>query len=116
MDQYVEGFRNIWFRKVFSFNYGFISFGSTNDIIRLDGEDLLEYMRSTKSFQCPYFHFPKPLSTKLGFTAQRLLRDKRVRSDRPRMHLVIHKVTQFQHIGDTHSDRLVKHLPCKTVI
>ena len=53
----------------------------SKNIIRLDRKNFLKNMCSTESFQCPNFHLPKTLTTKLSLTTQRLLSNKRVRTD-----------------------------------
>ena len=65
-------------------------------------------MRGAVCFERPYFHFSESLSPELRFTAERLLRDERVRADRPRVNLVIHQVRQLQHIDVADRDFLLK--------
>ena len=50
------------------------------------------------------------LSTKLRLTTQRLLRDKRVWTNRTGVDLVIDKVVQLQHVDIADSDRTVEDL------
>ena len=57
-----------------------VHLGSTCHVIRLNSQHFLQGMRSTVSLECPHLHLTKSLTTKLGFTTQRLLRDKAVRA------------------------------------
>ncbi len=70
----------------------------------------------TICFQCPNFHLTKTLTTKLGLTTKRLLRNETVWSDRTRVHFIIHHVVQFQHIDDTHRCFLVETIAGFTII
>src|SRR5690606_15008114 len=62
-----------------------------------------------------HFHFPETLSTKLRLSAQRLLGDKRVRTDGARVHLVVDKVTELQHVGNAYGYRLIESLSGESV-
>src|SRR5687767_7766853 len=73
-------------------------------------------MRCTISLQSPHFHLSESLSAKLSFTAERLLSNQRIRTDRPGMDLVIHKVGELQHVDITNRNFLFKWLARHTVI
>src|SRR5690606_21044692 len=64
----------------------------------------------------PNLHFSKTLTSKLCFTTERLLRNERVGSYGTGVHLVVHHVSQFQHVNNTYRGRLVKTLTCTTII
>ena len=49
-------------------------------------------MRRTVGLEGPDLHLAEALAAVLGLSAQRLLRDKRVRADRARVDLVRHEV------------------------
>src|SRR5512137_2943810 len=72
-------------------------------------------MSCTECLKCPYFHFPKPLSSKLCFTAKRLLGDKGIRSDRTGMHFIVNHMAKFHHIDYTYCSRLVETFACASV-
>src|SRR5439155_18006897 len=71
-------------------------------------QDFLQNIRPPIGLQRPDFHFTKTLSTELCFTAQWLLRNQAVRTGRTRMDFVLDEVSQLQHIGVTHSNRMVE--------
>ena len=56
----------------------------------------------------PHFHFAEPLAAELRLAAERLLGDERVRSDRPRVDLVVDQVRQLQHVDVADGDVLLE--------
>ena len=58
---------------------------------------------------------PETLTTELGFTTQRLLRNERVRSNRTSMDFFFHQVMEFQHVHDSDCDRILEWNSCTTV-
>src|SRR6202008_1233079 len=108
MQQYVEGFRYTRSWHIFTFNNCFVSFSTTNNVIRLDSKHFLKNVCCTECFQCPNLHLTKTLTTELCFTTQRLLSNKRVRSDRTCVHLIVNKVSKFQHVNHPNSYRLIE--------
>ena len=56
----------------------------------------------TVRFKRPNLHLTETLSAELRFTAKRLLRDKRVRTDGSRVDLVIDEVEQFHIVHDAY--------------
>src|SRR6185437_10938821 len=105
LHQYVERLRNAWLWKVLSLDDGFVYPAASVHIVRLDGENFLQRVRGAVRLQCPYLHFSEPLTAELGLARQRLLRDQRVRSDAPRVDLVIHQVRELEHVDLTHRYR-----------
>ena len=65
-------------------------------------------MGGAECLERPYLHLSETLATELGLTAQRLLRDQRVRTDGTCVHLVLDHVAQLQHVDHAHSGRLVE--------
>src|SRR5688572_1607739 len=96
--KHVEGFRNVDLADRFSLDDGFVSLGTSWDVVRLNGENFLKRVRSTVSFKCPYFHFTKALTSKLRLTTKRLLGNERVRTNGALVDLVLNHVVQLQHI------------------
>ena len=99
-----------------AFDNGFVSFGTTGDIVGLDGEDFLEDVACTEGFDGPDLHLSETLTTELGFTAEGLLRDERVGSDGTGVHFVFDHVTEFEHVGHTDSSFLVEAFARGTVV
>lgn len=56
-----------------AFDNGFVSFGTTGDIVGLDGEDFLEDVACTEGFDGPDLHLSETLTTKLCLTTKWLL-------------------------------------------
>ena len=73
MQQHVERFRYSRSWQRFALDNGFVGLRTSGDIIRLNGQDLLQDMGSTECFDSPNLHFTKTLTTELGLTTQRLL-------------------------------------------
>ena len=80
LDEDPEGLWNTRFRDVFTLDNGFVDLDTSNGVVRLDGEQLLEGVGGTVGLQCPHLHLAEALATELGFTTQRLLRNHRVRA------------------------------------
>ena len=68
------------------------------------------------AFERPDFHFSEALSAELRLTAERLLRDKAVRSYRARVDLVVYEVYEFQHVHDADHDLVGHRLACTSVV
>src|SRR3989344_3124319 len=56
-------------------------------------------MGGAVTLKSPDFHFSKSLASELGFSSQRLLSDKRVRSDRTHVNLILNHVDQFHKVS-----------------
>src|SRR6185436_3730568 len=67
---------------ILPFDDRFIDSRASGDVVRFDGEQLLQRVRSSVRFQRPDFHFSEALAAELSLATQGLLRDERVRSDR----------------------------------
>ena len=115
-DKNFKGFRYARFRYVFTFDDSFVGFYAANNVVRFDGEDLLQSVSGAISFQGPNLHLTKTLSAKLCFTAKRLLRNQRVRTGRTGMDLVVDQMMQFQHIYTAYGNLIIKRLACTAVI
>src|SRR5688572_9598386 len=55
-------------------------------------------MRGAVRFERPHLHLAKPLAAELRLAGERLLRHERVRSNAPRVDLVVHEVRQLEHV------------------
>ncbi len=73
-------------------------------------------MGGTVCLQCPDLHLTETLATELRLTAERLLGDEAVRTDRTGVHLVVHHVTQFHEVGHTYGSHLVERLARLAVV
>src|SRR3546814_10576721 len=75
-----------------------VDLGTASDVVRLHGQHFLQRVGGAVGFKRPDFHFPEALATELRLTAERLLGDERVRTDRTGMNLVVHEVVQLDHV------------------
>src|SRR5207237_7944831 len=82
LDQDPERFRDARLLDRLALDDGFVGLDAPGGVVRLDGHHFLERVCRTVSLQRPHFHFAKALAAELRFTAERLLRDQRVRSGR----------------------------------
>src|SRR5690349_14921222 len=106
--QHVERLRDVRLPHVLALNDRLVCFRTTDNVVGLNREDFLEDVRRTECLDRPHFHFSETLTTELCLTTQRLLRDEGVRTDRTCVHLIVNKVTEFQHVCHTNRYRLIK--------
>ena len=116
MQEHVKRFGQTRCRERFALDDSFVGAGTSGDIIGLDGEDLLEHVCGTVCLECPYLHLSESLAAELRFTAERLLGDEAVRTDRTGVHLVIYHVTEFHEVGHADGRHLVERLACLAVV
>src|SRR3546814_13649303 len=71
-------------------------------VVRLHRQHFLQRVGCAVSLECPDFHFTEALATELRLATQRLLSDERVRTGRPRVHLVVDQMVQLPvvHVAD----------------
>ena len=81
-------------------------FTSSDLTVRISCSDV----RGAVRLERPHFHLSETLAAELRLAGERLLRDERVRSDAPRVDLVVHEVRELQHVdladGDRRRERL----------
>src|SRR5580765_654456 len=97
-DEHVERLGQARRERRVSLDDRLVNLRSADHIVRLRREQLLEDVRRAVGFERPDLHFSEPLSAELRLAAERLLRDERVRPDRPRVDLVVDQVRQLQHV------------------
>ena len=73
-------------------------------------------MAGTEGFDRPDLHLSETLTTEVGLTTERLLRDERVRSDGTGVHLVFDHVAELEHVGHTHRCLLVEAFARRTIV
>ena len=93
-----------------------VHLGPAVDVVRLDGEHLLQRVRRAVGLERPHFHLAEALAAELRLAAQRLLRDEAVRAGRARVHLVVDEVVQLQHVHVADGDRAVERLAGAAVV
>src|SRR4051812_20632404 len=98
-----------------SFDDGLVNLGTAFDVVRLRREQLLQRVSGSICFEGPNFHFSEALASELGFSAERLLGDERIRSDRTRVNLVVDQMRELEHVDVADADALLEHLAGHTV-
>src|ERR1700690_1001056 len=87
-----------------------VGLDSTHDVVRLDGEQLLQNVGRAVRLERPDLHLAETLAAELGLAAQRLLRDQAVRSRGPGVDLVLHEVVELEHVDEADRDRPIERL------
>src|SRR4051812_12375917 len=105
-DKHVERLRYARLDRRFALHDGLVDLGAAIHVVGLRRQQLLQDVSRAVSFQSPNFHLSEALSAKLRLAAQRLLGDKRVRSDGARVDLVVDQVRELQHVDVAHRHRL----------
>src|ERR1700678_1943240 len=107
-NQHVERLWNARLDGRLTLDDGLVDLGTAIDIIGLGSQQLLQDVGSAVGFEGPHFHLAETLSTELRLATQRLLRDKRIRSDRTRVDLVVDQVRELQHVDVPYRCRLLE--------
>src|SRR6266566_1821074 len=110
LDEDLEGFRNPRWLDLLPLDDGFVRLDPSEDVVRLDGEQLLEDVRGPVGLERPDLHLAEALATELGLATERLLGDQAVRAGRPRVDLVLDEVVELEHIDIADGDRAVEEL------
>ena len=80
MEQDVERLGDTRRRHRVALDDGLIGLGTSHNVIRLDGKNLLQHMGCAKGLDGPDLHLSEALTAKLSFTSERLLSYKLVRT------------------------------------
>src|SRR5207253_4366187 len=116
LDHNVEGFRQPRLEQIVAFYNGLVHAGSTDNIVGLNGQHLLQSVRRTICFQCPDFHLAEALTAKLRLSAEWLLRNQRVRSGGTRVNFVVDKVMKFHDVHNAYRHFAVERFTCLTIV
>src|SRR6202022_3759058 len=79
LDQHAERLRDASLERVVALDDRLIRLPTTDDVVGLHGQDLLEDVRRAVALERPDLHLTKPLAAELRLAAQRLLGDEAVR-------------------------------------
>src|SRR5678816_983910 len=82
----------------------------SEDVVRFDGEQLLEDVRGPVGLERPDLHLTEALAAELGLATERLLGDEAVRAGRPGVDLVLDEVVELEHVDVADGDRAVEDL------
>ena len=116
VDKYVERLGDAWRGLVVALDDGLVGLGTAHNVVRLDGENLLQDVRCTEGFKGPNLHLSETLTTEVGLTAKGLLGDERVGSNATGVHLVVDHMVQLEVIDVTYRCRLVETLAGLAVV
>src|SRR6266849_7386269 len=98
LDEDVERFGNARLEIVVAADDRLVDLGAAGDVVRLDGQHLLQGVGRAISFERPHLHLAETLTAELRLAAQRLLGDQAVRPDRAGVDLVVDEMMELQHI------------------
>src|SRR4029079_9677247 len=68
LDEHLEGFGHARLLNALALDDGLVGLDATDDVVRLDGEQLLEDVGGAVRFERPHLHLTEALATELGLT------------------------------------------------
>ena len=110
LEEHVERLRQAGLERVLALDDRLVHARAADDVVGLDGQELLQTVGGAVGLHRPHFHLAETLAAELRLAAQRLLGDQRVRPDRARVDLVVDQVVQLQHVHDADGDVVVERL------
>src|SRR5262245_18114058 len=108
LNQNVERLGGSRLERVITLDNGFVNSSPSLHVIRFNGEQFLQSIGGSVSFQRPHLHFTKTLATVLRLPAEWLLGNKRIGSDSASMNLIRYEVPKFHHIDVTNHHFLIE--------
>src|SRR5689334_14139518 len=78
LDEHLEGLGDAGLGDVVALDDRLVDLHAALDVVRLDGEQLLQRVGRAVRLECPHLHLTEALATELRLTTQRLLRDHAV--------------------------------------
>src|SRR5256714_176888 len=108
LHQHAERLRDAGLERVVALDDRLVGLDAAHDVVRLDGQDLLQDVRGAVSLERPHLHLAEALAAELRLAAQRLLGDQAVRTGRPGVDLVLDQVSQLEHVDHAHGHWLVE--------
>ena len=98
LDEHLEALGDARLGDVLALDDGLVDLDPAEDVVGLDGEQLLQGVGGAVGLEGPHLHLAEALATELGLPAQGLLGDHRVRAGRPGVDLVVDQVGQLQDV------------------
>ena len=89
---------------------------SAVDVVGLNRQHFLERGRGAVSFERPDFHFSEALTTVLGLTTERLLRNHRVRAGRAGVDLVFDHVVKLDYVHHANRGAFVERFAGQAIV
>ena len=93
-----------------------VDLGPAVDVVRLDGELLLQDRRGAVGLERPDLHLPEALAAEARLAAEGLLGDEAVGARRAGVHLLVDEVVQLQHVHDADGHLLLEGSTGATVV
>src|SRR3954454_15403837 len=115
LHEHLEALGNARLGDVLALHDCLVHLDSAEDVVGLDGQQLLQAVRRAVGLECPHFHLTEALATELCLTTQRLLGDHAVWASGAGVDLVVDKVSQLQDVHVANRDRVVVELAGATV-
>ena len=107
LDEHLEALGDAGLGDVLALDDRLVDLDPAEDVVGLDGEQLLQAVRGAVGLERPHLHLAEALAAELRLSAQRLLGDHRVRARRPSVDLVVDQVGQLQDVDEADGDRVV---------
>src|SRR2546429_2983866 len=108
LDQHAERLRDAGLERVVALDDRLVGLHAADDVVRLDGQNLLQDVRGAVGLERPYLHLAEALAAELSLASQRLLGDQAVGAGRTGVDLVLDEVSQLEHVDLTDGHRLVE--------
>src|SRR5438094_5574303 len=103
-DEDLEGLGDAGLGDVLALDDRLVDLHAAEHVVGLDGEQLLQRVRSAVGLEGPHLHLAEALAAELRLPAQRLLRDHRVRAGGASVDLVVDQVEQLHDVDVTDGD------------
>src|SRR4051812_9334368 len=110
LQQDLERLRDARLGDVLALDDGLVDLDPAEDVVGLDGQQLLQRVRGAVRLHGPALHLTEPLPAELRLTAEGLLGDHRVRTRRASVDLVVDEVEQLEDVDVADGDRLRERL------
>src|SRR2546427_2143423 len=108
LHQHSERLRDAGLERVVALDDRLVCLHAADDVVRLDGQDLLQNVGGAVRLERPHLHLSEPLAAELRLATERLLGHEAVGSGRASVDLVLDQVSKLQHVDHPNRDRLVK--------
>ena len=110
LDEHLEGLGHARRLDLLALDDGFVCLDASEDVVRLDREQLLQDVRGPVGLERPDLHLAEALAAELRLATERLLGDQAVRAGRPGVDLVLDEVVELEHVDVADGDRPVEQL------
>src|SRR5437899_6022561 len=92
LDEHAERLRDARLERVVALDDRLVGLHAADDVVRLDGQNLLQDVRGAVGLERPYLHLAEALAAELSLASHRLLGDQAVGAGRTGVDLVLDEV------------------------